>query len=583
MVHIPSRASLTAPFQSRQAFVEFITVPNHVDKDGVTIGDPRWSNKDLAPTPPEQRTWTWYNLPLYWGFTVFGPTGWNVAASLINVGLTWRQAFISCIIGSLIAGLVVMAMARPGVQYHIGYPVLARSVMGMYGSYFFIFIRAIVCIVWYGIQSYYGANLLAVCFRCIFGHNWTDFKNTLPTSAHVAGPILLCFFLVWLMELPFMFVHPTKIHYLFTIKGFIMPVATFGLFGWCMANGTGIASIDLASAAASKVNQPLGWSIMTGINVIMGTLSPMLINQPDLARYCKKTRDAGWVQGAAVFLSKILVYFLGLAATASIQGAWGKAYWNIWDLLAAILDHHWNAGARTAVFLVSLSFLFSAMAVNFGANSIPFGADMTGLFPRYLSIRRGQVLCAILGICVVPWELIASAASFLSFLGSYNIFMAPLCAIILVDYAFARKGNVHVPSLYNGTKGSLYWFNGGVNWIGVVAWLAGVSLGLPGLVAQYQPQAVSAAGKHMYTFGWILTFVAAAVVYFVGIKIFPPKVYPDGFDMPTSWEYLAKNGREGFFDGERDVEVIHSPALRDSEEGYSEKDLSKAEISKADI
>jgi NCS1 family nucleobase:cation symporter-1 len=120
MVQFPSRASLTAPFQSRQAFVEFITVPDHVNKDGVTIGDRRWSNKDLAPTPPEQRTWTWYNLPLYWGFTVFGPTGWNVAASLISVGLTWRQAFISCIIGSLIAGLVVMAMARPGVQYHIG-------------------------------------------------------------------------------------------------------------------------------------------------------------------------------------------------------------------------------------------------------------------------------------------------------------------------------------------------------------------------------------------------------------------------------------------------------------------------------
>jgi len=75
--------------------------------------------------------------------------------------------------------------------------------MGMYGSYFFIFIRAVVCIVWYGIQSYYGANLLAVCFRCIFGHSWTDFKNTLPLSAHVTGPVLLCFFLVWLMEFPF--------------------------------------------------------------------------------------------------------------------------------------------------------------------------------------------------------------------------------------------------------------------------------------------------------------------------------------------------------------------------------------------
>ncbi len=29
-------------------------------------------------------------------------------------------------------------------------PVLCRSSMGMYGSYFFIFIRAIVCIIWYG-------------------------------------------------------------------------------------------------------------------------------------------------------------------------------------------------------------------------------------------------------------------------------------------------------------------------------------------------------------------------------------------------------------------------------------------------
>lgn len=33
---------------------------------------------------------------------------------------TWRQAFISCTLGSLIAALVVMAMARPGVMYHIG-------------------------------------------------------------------------------------------------------------------------------------------------------------------------------------------------------------------------------------------------------------------------------------------------------------------------------------------------------------------------------------------------------------------------------------------------------------------------------
>lgn len=117
---------------------------------------------------------------------------------------------------------------------------------------------------------------------------------------------------------------------------------------------------------------------------------------------------------------------------------------------------------------MSLSFLVAVIATNFGSNSIPFGADLTGLFPRYMTIKRGQVLCAILGVAVVPWELLASAQEFLSFLGSYNIFMAPLCGIIITDYVWAKAGNYHIPSAYNGTMSSAYWYWGGFNWIAVL-------------------------------------------------------------------------------------------------------------------
>lgn len=94
-----------------------------------------------------------------------------------------------------------------------------------------------------------------------------------------------------------------------------------------MANGTGLSTIDSQSKSATG---PLGWAIMSGINTVLGTLSPMLVNQPDLARYCKRPRDAGALQGASVFVAKVLVMFLGLAATSSIQGAWGTTYWNFW-------------------------------------------------------------------------------------------------------------------------------------------------------------------------------------------------------------------------------------------------------------
>ena len=211
-----------------------------------------------------------------------------------------------------------------------------------------------------------------------------------------------------------MWVHPKNIHYIFTAKGLVMPVAAFAVFGWCMANGGGLSSISLAQKGQLSASvTPLGWSIMAGINTIFGSLSPMLVNQPDLARYCKKPRDAGPTQGLSVFVASVVVFFLGMASTTSIQAVWVEAYWNVWDLFDAILDHHFGSGARAGIFFAALAFYLGVFATNFGANSIPFGSDMTGLFPKWLTIRRGQVLCAILGVVVQPWQLMANASAFL--------------------------------------------------------------------------------------------------------------------------------------------------------------------------
>ncbi|KAL4915376.1 permease for cytosine/purines, uracil, thiamine, allantoin-domain-containing protein [Aspergillus aurantiobrunneus] len=314
--------------------------------------DKQWSNKDLEPAGPEQRTWTWYNLPPYWFSVVFSATGWNVAASLVPLAWcdlflslslrrhtddqTWDQAFISCCLGSFIAAVAVTGMARPEATYHIGFPVLARSAFGICGSYFFVFLRAVVCIIWYGIQTYYGANMLSLIFRCMFGYRWTGLANALPASADVTSQQLLCFFIVWLLELSF--VCPITLSRLFELTPTVLrppdenPLA--------LHHQRGHHALCHIRPASQSSNTTLGWAVMDGINVIMGSLSTMLVNQVDLVRYCKKPRDAGWPQGVTVFVSKVVVFFLGLASTASIQGAWRVAYY---------LDHYWTAASRTAV------------------------------------------------------------------------------------------------------------------------------------------------------------------------------------------------------------------------------------------
>src|ERR1700712_4367163 len=55
----------------------------------------RWSNKDLDPTPPEQRTWSSWSFFAFQFSIAFSPTTYNVGASLYAIGLNWWTIFIA--------------------------------------------------------------------------------------------------------------------------------------------------------------------------------------------------------------------------------------------------------------------------------------------------------------------------------------------------------------------------------------------------------------------------------------------------------------------------------------------------------
>jgi len=190
--------------------------------------------------------------------------------------------------------------------------------------------------------------------------------------------------------------------------------------------------------------------------------------------------------------------------------------------------------------------ILAVMATNLASNCLPVGADLTGLFPKYFNIRRGQVACAVLCLVTVPWKVLASAQTFLTFLGSYVCFIAPLIAFMIVDYFFARKGNIHVPSLYNPTSSSPYWYWHGFNPRAYGAWAIGVAMVIHGLSGSYNITA-SAASKHMYTLGFLLSGSTAAAFYALFCWIWPVQVYPiEKSGASMAFEQMGKT--DGYFD-----------------------------------
>jgi NCS1 family nucleobase:cation symporter-1 len=53
-------------------------------------------NEDLAPTTLAQRTWRWYHFAALWVGMVMCIPAYMLAASLIEGGMSWGQAVLTC-------------------------------------------------------------------------------------------------------------------------------------------------------------------------------------------------------------------------------------------------------------------------------------------------------------------------------------------------------------------------------------------------------------------------------------------------------------------------------------------------------
>src|SRR6476661_1704010 len=91
-------------------------------------------NPDLAPTRPEQRTWsTWHIAALWIGMAVCIPT-YTLAASLVDQGWTWQAAVGAVVLGNLVVLIPIILNSHAGARYGIPFPVLIRSSFGVLGA-----------------------------------------------------------------------------------------------------------------------------------------------------------------------------------------------------------------------------------------------------------------------------------------------------------------------------------------------------------------------------------------------------------------------------------------------------------------
>ena len=111
---------------------------------------------DLAPIPPEKRTWHKWNLAALWvGMAVCIPT-YLLASYMIKSGLSWQAALTIIGLANLVITVPMVLNGHAGVNYGIPFPVQGRAAFGTRGIHIASLLRAIVACGWFGVQTWIG-------------------------------------------------------------------------------------------------------------------------------------------------------------------------------------------------------------------------------------------------------------------------------------------------------------------------------------------------------------------------------------------------------------------------------------------
>ena len=460
-------------------------------------------NADLAPIPPNKRTWgTWNYAALWISMSLCIPT-YTMASSMINQGMSWWQAVLTIFIGNAIVLVPMLLNGHAGAKYGIPFPVLARASFGTKGANIPAMLRAIVACGWFGIQTWIGGaslyNLLRAWNPSLAPINTTSlFPQALPA---------LCFILFWLLNMFIIYKGVESIRKLLVFKAIFLPLAAIALFCWAVIAAKGLGPI-LNEPSKFADNTSFFKFFFPALTAVVGFWATLSLNIPDFTRYAKSQKAQ--INGQAIGLapSMTLFAFVGVVVTSASAIIYGSPEWDPVQLAGKF-------ESKIVVSFAMIGILISTLATNIAANIVSPANDFSNLSPAKINFRIGGYITGIIGVLIFPWKLMTDPNGYIfTWLIAYSSLLGPVGGIMIADYFFIRKQQLQLDDLYSH-KG-LYQYKNGFNSVAIIALVFGILPNVPGFLLQVKVISATAFPEwisHLYNYAWFVGFGVSGLVY----------------------------------------------------------------------
>jgi nucleobase:cation symporter-1, NCS1 family len=464
-------------------------------------------NPDLAPVPPERRTWRVGSYAALWvSMSACVPT-YMLASSLVDGGMNWWEAVLTIFLGNAIVLVPILLNAHAGTRYGIPFPVLCRASFGTRGANLPALLRALVACGWFGIQAWIGGD--AICK--ILGVFLPAFAAPAHNAWGLTGAQFGCFLAFWAVNMGVVYMGIDSIRLLLNIKAPLLIVLGLLFLGWAYhaAGGFGpmFAQPSAFDPGGPKAGRFLAFFV-PGLTGMIGFWATLSLNIPDFSRYAASQRDQVVGQALGLPLAMAFYSFIGVAVTSATVAIFGRTIWNPIDVLVRF---------RSPVVLIvaMLALCIATLATNIAANVVSPANDFSHLAPRWISFRTGGLITGLIGIAMMPWNLLADPSGYIfTWLVGYSALLGPVGGIMIADYFVLRRRVLDVPGLYD--PDGPYRYTGGWSLAALAAFALGVVPSLPGFLAQVgwlEPARVPPALLGVYGYAWFVGFALAFTAY----------------------------------------------------------------------
>lgn len=475
-------------------------------------------NPDLQPIKKEHQTWGFWSNFAYWGVMSFSVGTWISASSGLTVGLSYAETIGSYIVGDVLTIVFTLANSYPGYDWKVGFTLTQRFVFGIYGSAFGILIRVLLSVVNYGSNAWLGG----LCINMIldsWSHHFLHLPNTLSKHVAMQTKELIGFLIFHVLTCFCYLMKPYQSNYFIINSCILTFFAMLGMVIYLTKENGGVGDLFTSSkSTATGSNKAWAWVYM--ISYWFGSVSPGSVNQSDYSRF-GSSQTAIWLGTiCALLIPTTIIPVFGVIGASTSEQLYGEQFWMPFDFFTYWLKDNYSSGARAATFFCGVAFTLSQMSYTISNAGFASGMDLAGLLPKYINVRRGALLTAALSFAVLPWNFYNSSSVFLTVMSSFGVIVTPLISVLIADNFLIRKRNYSVSQAFI-SKGE-YYFNKGINWRAMVAWVVGMAPGLPGIASQVNPNYFSNKGIVNFYYGdSFFSFMISFFLYWFLCVVFP--------------------------------------------------------------